>query len=58
MEGDVLVDLDRKSIEHIDDLQRVLTEEKVGVKIPATILRQQTDKLQVWLTPAESPRRD
>ena len=54
MEGDVLVSLDGKPVQHIDDLQRILTEEKVGVRIPMVLLRQQTAKLTAWVTPAES----
>lgn len=54
MEGDVLLDLDGKPLRHIDDLQRILTEEKVGVRIPLTLLRQQTEKQTVWVTPGEN----
>ena len=53
-EGDVLIDLDAKPIRHIDDLQRILTEEKVGVRVPMTVLRRQTEKATVWVTPGES----
>jgi S1-C subfamily serine protease len=54
MEGDVLVELDGKPLTSIDDLQRILTEEKVGVRVPMVLLRQQTEKLTAWVTPAES----
>ena len=56
MEGDVLLDLDGKPLRHIDDLQRILTEEKVGVRIPMTLLRQQTEKQTIFVTPAENRR--
>lgn len=52
LEGDILLDLDGKPLRHIDDLQRILTEEKVGVRIPMTLLRQQTEKQTIWVTPA------
>ena len=54
MEGDVLVELDGKPLRSIDDLQRILTEEKVGVRVPMVLLRQQTEKLTAWVVPAES----
>lgn len=52
-EGDVIVALDAKVIRHIDDLQRLLTEERVGVPIPIVLLRG-TEKLSLQVTPAES----
>jgi S1-C subfamily serine protease len=52
-EGDIVIELDGKPIRHIDDLQRLLTDERVGVTIPMTILRR-TEKLTLDLTPAES----
>jgi S1-C subfamily serine protease len=58
MPGDVLVELDGKPLTSIDDLQRILTEEKVGVRIPLTLLRQHTEKLTTWVTPAESQTRE
>ena len=54
MTGDVLIELDGKPLEHIDDLQRILTEEKVGQRLAMTLLRQQTEKLTAWVIPAES----
>jgi len=54
LDGDVLIELDGKPLRHIDDLQRILTEEKVGERIPLTLLRQQTEKQTVWVTPGES----
>ncbi|QOV89015.1 S1C family serine protease [Humisphaera borealis] len=54
IEGDVLLELDGKPLRHIDDLQRILTEEKVGERIPLTLLRQQTEKQMVWVVPGES----
>ena len=52
-EGDVVIELDGKPIRHIDDLQRLLTEERVGVPIPIVVLRG-TEKLTLQITPEES----
>jgi S1-C subfamily serine protease len=57
-EGDLIVALDNKPIRNIDDLQRLLTDEHVGVTIPIVVLRG-TERLTVEITPAEStPRED
>ena len=52
-EGDLIVALDNKPIRNIDDLQRMLTDEHVGVTIPILVLRG-TEKLTIDVTPAES----
>ena len=52
-EGDILIELDGKPVRCIDDLQRLLTDERVGVTIPMVILRR-TEKLTLEVTPAES----
>ena len=57
-EGDIIVGFDSQPVAGIDDLHRMLTEEKVGVKTALTILRQ-TEKLNLNITPEESkPRGD
>jgi S1-C subfamily serine protease len=57
-EGDIIVGLDGQPIAGIDDLHRMLTEEKVGVKTTLVILRQ-TEKLNLSIIPEESkPRED
>lgn len=53
VEGDLVIELDGKPVRNIDDLQRVLTEEHVGVSVPIVILRG-TEKLTLDITPAES----
>jgi S1-C subfamily serine protease len=53
IEGDIVIGLDDKAVSNIDDLQRVLTEEHVGISIPLHILRG-TEKLSLTVTPAES----
>jgi S1-C subfamily serine protease len=57
-EGDIIVGFDNQAIAGIDDLHRMLTEEKVGVKTTLTIIRQ-TEKLNLDIVPEESkPRED
>jgi S1-C subfamily serine protease len=52
-DGDIVVELDGKPVRNIDDLQRLLTDERVGVTIPIVILRR-TEKLTLNVTPAKS----
>jgi S1-C subfamily serine protease len=52
-EGDVLVALDGHSVSGIDDLHRLLTEERVGVWTHVTVLRG-TDRLSLEIIPGES----
>lgn len=52
-EGDVLIELDGKPVRHIDDLQRLLTDERVGVTVPLVALRH-TEILRLDISPAES----
>jgi S1-C subfamily serine protease len=56
-EGDIIVGFDRQPISGIDDLHRMLTEEKVGVKTALTILRH-TEKLNLNIIPEESKLRE
>ena len=54
-EGDVILALDGAPIAGIDDLQRLLTQERVGITTPLTILRG-TEQLTLDIVPAESRR--
>ena len=57
-DGDIIIELDGKAVRNIDDLQRLLTDEKVGATVPIVILRR-TEKLTVQITPQESrPKAD
>jgi S1-C subfamily serine protease len=56
-EGDIIVGFDSEPIAGIDDLHRMLTEEKVGVRTKLVILRQ-TEKLNLDIVPEESKPRD
>jgi S1-C subfamily serine protease len=52
-EGDVIVSFDGKPIFTIDDIQRLLSEERVGVKSAISVVRG-TSLLKYEVTPAES----
>src|SRR5687768_911964 len=54
-EGDIIVSFDAKPVGQIDDLHRLLTEERVGTPVALTILRG-VEKLDLTITPAESRR--
>jgi S1-C subfamily serine protease len=56
-EGDIIVGFDRQPIAGIDDLHRMLTEEKVGVRTALTILRH-TERLNLNIIPEESKPRE
>ena len=57
-EGDVIIGFDGQPIAGIDDLHRMLTEEKVGVRTMLTIIRH-TEKLNLSIIPEESkPKED
>lgn len=52
-EGDIIIGFDGHPIAGIDDLHKILTEEKVGVKTPLTIIRR-AEKLVLDIIPEES----
>ena len=54
-EGDIIIALDGHDVASIDQLHRRLTEERIGKKTPLTVIRR-TEKLDIAITPAESPR--
>jgi len=54
-EGDMIIGLDGHHISSIDQLHRLLTEERIGQHTPLTVMRR-TEKLEIAITPAESPR--
>jgi S1-C subfamily serine protease len=56
-EGDIIVALDDADVGGIDQLHRLLTEERIGRTASLTVVRQ-TEKLEIAITPAESPRVD
>jgi S1-C subfamily serine protease len=54
-EGDVIVEADGKPVRNIDDLHRLLTDERVGRTFPLVALRR-TEKLTLDVTAGESKR--
>jgi len=52
-EGDVIVALDGKPVAGLDDLHRLLTDARVGVSNPLTVLRR-TEKLELPVIPEEA----
>ncbi|HXP16328.1 MAG TPA: trypsin-like peptidase domain-containing protein [Terriglobales bacterium] len=52
-EGDVIVALDGKPVAGVDDLHRLLTDARVGVSSPLTVLRW-TEKLELKVEPEEA----
>lgn len=52
-EGDLIVGFDNQPIGSIDDLHKLLTQERVGVRSPLTIIRR-SEKLVVDIVPEES----
>lgn len=51
-EGDIIVEFAGERIEGIDELHRLLTEERVGITQPITVIRR-TEKLELGIIPAE-----
>ena len=54
-EGDVIIGFAGQPVEGIDQLHRLLGEERIGVPTPLTVIRR-TEKVEITVTPAESPR--
>ena len=52
----MIVELDGKAVTSIDDLQRLLTDERVGVEVSMVVIRR-TQKLDLRITPMETPGR-
>ena len=55
MDGDVVVEADGRPIPDIDALQKLMTDERVGVTFPLVVIRR-TEKLTLHVTAAESRR--
>jgi S1-C subfamily serine protease len=56
LSGDIIVAVDGIPVGDVDELHRLMTEERVGKPVPMTVLRQ-TQKLEITVTPRESPPR-
>ena len=55
-EGDVIVGFDDQPVESMDDLHRLLTDEKVGIESSLSIIRR-AEKLKFQIVPVESKPR-
>jgi S1-C subfamily serine protease len=55
-DGDIIIAADGVTVRDIDDLHRLMTEERVGRAIPLVVLRQ-GQKLDLAVTPEELPAR-
>ena len=51
-EGDTIINFGGKKVEVIDELHRLLSDEKVGIKQTITVIRR-TEKLEFEITPLE-----
>jgi S1-C subfamily serine protease len=56
LSGDIIVAVDGIAVGDVDELHRLMTEERVGKPVPITVLRL-TQKLEITVTPRESPPR-
>jgi S1-C subfamily serine protease len=56
-EGDIIIAFDDQPVAGIDDLHKVLTEERVGVGTPLTIIRR-AEKMVLNIVPEESKKRE
>ena len=56
LSGDIIVAVDGIAVGDIDELHRLMTEERVGKPVPITVLRL-SQKLEIAVTPRESPPR-
>jgi S1-C subfamily serine protease len=57
LEGDVIIGFDGQSMAGIDDLHKVLTEEKVGIRTSLAIIRR-SEKMVLNIVPEESKNRE
>jgi S1-C subfamily serine protease len=53
-EGDVIVSIAEQPVGGVDDLHRFLTDERIGVSLPLTVLRR-GKRMQATIVPAETP---
>ena len=56
LSGDIIVAVDGVAVGDVDELHRLMTEERVGKPVPFTVLRL-TQKLEITVTPRESAPR-
>lgn len=56
LEGDVIISFDDQPISGIDDLHKLLTDERVGARTPLVVIRR-TEKITLDVVPEEARRR-
>ena len=54
--GDIIIAIDGHDVSGIDQLHRLLTEDRIGKDTALTVIRR-TEKMEISVTPGESPRR-
>ena len=54
LEGDLIIGFGGRPVAGIDDLHKLLTEDRVGREVPLEVIRR-TEKLTLRVTPEESP---
>jgi S1-C subfamily serine protease len=54
-EGDVIVSLGESQVDSIDDIHRMLTRDVIGRKLDVVMLRDWTTRLDLTITPTQSP---
>lgn len=52
-EGDLVIEFDGQTVAGIDDLHKLLTDERINRRVPVTVIRR-TEKLTLQIVPAES----
>jgi S1-C subfamily serine protease len=55
-DGDIIVDLSGAAVRRVDELHRLLTEDRIGQAVPVTVLRG-TERFTVEIYPIDSARR-
>jgi S1-C subfamily serine protease len=53
-EGDLIIEFDGRKVAGIDDLHKLLTDERINRAVPVTVIRR-TEKITLSLVPQESP---
>lgn len=53
-EGDLIIEFDGRKVAGIDDLHKLLTDERIDRAVPVTVIRR-TEKITLSLVPQESP---
>ena len=52
-EGDLIIEFDGQTVAGIDDLHKLLTDERINRRVPITVIRR-TERLRLQIVPAES----